>query len=109
MFICQVGMHINVQGHRNANLCEQTYDAFCTYMYSHSQQSQMMLHCMIVKSVGLQQFQFQLVGQECTRHPAPERQDLSCMHQAHDHELGSLKLSLLILNKHKALEKDEEL
>ena len=30
MFICQFGMHINVQGHRNANVCKQTYDACCS-------------------------------------------------------------------------------
>ena len=29
MFICQLGMHNNVQGHRNANVCKQTYDASC--------------------------------------------------------------------------------
>ncbi len=30
MFICQLGMHNNVQGHRSANVCKQTYDASCT-------------------------------------------------------------------------------
>jgi len=29
MFICQFGMHNNVHGHRNANVCKQTYDASC--------------------------------------------------------------------------------
>ncbi len=29
MFICQLGMHNNVQGHRNENVCKQTYDASC--------------------------------------------------------------------------------
>ena len=29
MFICQAGMHNKVQGHRNANVCKQTYDASC--------------------------------------------------------------------------------
>ncbi len=30
MFICQLGMHNNVQGHRNAKVCKQTYDACCS-------------------------------------------------------------------------------
>ena len=29
MFICQFGMHNNVHGYRNANVCKQTYDASC--------------------------------------------------------------------------------
>ncbi len=29
MSMCQFGMHINVQGHGNANVCKQTYDACC--------------------------------------------------------------------------------
>jgi hypothetical protein len=29
MFICQSGMHNNVQGHRNANVCKQTYETCC--------------------------------------------------------------------------------
>ena len=29
MLMCQFGMHFNVQGHRNANVCKQTYDACC--------------------------------------------------------------------------------
>jgi len=32
MFICQLGMHNNVQGHRNENVCKQTYDASCTFV-----------------------------------------------------------------------------
>ena len=32
MLMCQFGMHINVQGHRNANVCKQTYDACCTVL-----------------------------------------------------------------------------
>ena len=31
MFICQFGMHNNVQGHRNANVCKQTHDASCKH------------------------------------------------------------------------------
>ena len=30
MSICQLGMHNNVQGPRNATVCKQTYDASCT-------------------------------------------------------------------------------
>ncbi len=33
MFICQLGMHNNVQGHRNENVCKQTYDASCMQTY----------------------------------------------------------------------------
>ncbi len=33
MFICQLGMHNNVQGHRNANVCKQTYDASYTTLF----------------------------------------------------------------------------
>ena len=29
MFICQLGMHNNVQGHRNAKVCKQTFDGSC--------------------------------------------------------------------------------
>ena len=32
MCMCQLGMHNNVQAHRNASVCEQTYDASCTLL-----------------------------------------------------------------------------
>ncbi len=34
MFICQFGMHNSAQGHRNANVCKQTYDACCSVVVS---------------------------------------------------------------------------
>ena len=36
MFICQFGMHIHVQGHRNANVYKQTYDACCTVGFANT-------------------------------------------------------------------------
>ncbi len=50
MFICQLGMHNNVQGHRNAKVCKQTFDGSCSHVL-HS----IWLHGLVTKVEAFQE------------------------------------------------------
>ena len=56
MFICQSGMHNNVQGYSNANVCKQTYDASCMCCFTCHQifmaSFSFMIHVPLVVSSG---------------------------------------------------------
>ena len=53
---CQLGMQENVQGHRIASVCKQTYDANCMYILQAQQLNERTVN-------GLAQFQVRSVRQ----------------------------------------------